>query len=36
MPETACLNGQDDFGGADYEEVEPGKFAVCVVIQGSG
>lgn len=26
----------DEFSGADYVEYEPGKFAVCVVIKGSG
>jgi len=25
----------DEFSGSDFEEYEPGKFAVCVVIKGS-
>jgi len=29
MPETEFLKG------ADFEEYEPGKFAICVVIKGS-
>ena len=29
------MTEENDFGGADYEEYETGKFAVCVYIQGS-
>ena len=28
------MNDEDEFGGADYEEYETGKFAVCVWIKG--
>jgi len=28
------MNDKDEFLGADYEEYETGKFAVCVYIKG--
>ena len=29
------MNEKNEFSGADYEEYETGKFAVCVSIKGS-
>lgn len=29
------MTEENDFDGADYEEYETGKFAVCVYIKGS-
>jgi len=28
------MTEEDEFGGADYEEYEGGKFAVCVDVKG--
>ena len=29
------MTEEDEFSGADYEEYETGKFAVCIFIKGS-